>query len=225
MDSVVSIAGLDHFFGDGTGRKQILYEVGLDIAPGEIVLLTGPSGSGKSTLLTLVGALRSIQQGTLRVFGRELRDATVDLRQAVRRRVGYIFQDSNLLPFLSARQNVELALYVDTTLPRSTFAARASEVLAAVGLGGETERRPATLSGGQRQRVAIARALAHRPQLLLADEPTAALDRESGHHCVQLMRRLAKEQDCAILLVTHDSRIYDIADRILHIDDGRLRPL
>ena len=225
MDPVVSIAGLNHFFGDGSGRKQILYDVQLDIAPGEIVLLTGPSGSGKSTLLTLVGALRSVQEGMLRVFGRELRDATVALRQAVRRRVGYIFQDSNLLPFLSARQNVELALHLDATLPRSSFERRAREVLAAVGLGGETERRPATLSGGQKQRVAIARALAHRPQLLLADEPTAALDRESGHHCVELMRRLAKDQGCAILLVTHDSRIHDIADRILHLDDGRLRPL
>jgi putative ABC transport system ATP-binding protein len=225
MDPVVAISALNHFFGDGTGRKQILYDVRLDIAPGEIVLLTGPSGSGKSTLLTLVGALRSVQEGSLRVFGRELRNAAAKLRQAVRRRVGYIFQDSNLLPFLSARQNVELSLYLDAALPRSTFERRAGEVLAAVGLGDETERKPATLSGGQKQRIAIARALAHRPQLLLADEPTAALDRESGRQCVELMRRLAKEQGCAILLVTHDNRIHDVADRVLRIDDGRVRPL
>jgi putative ABC transport system ATP-binding protein len=225
MDPVVSIAGVNHFYGDGSGRKQILHEIFLDIHPGEIVLLTGPSGSGKSTLLTLVGALRAVQDGALRVFGHELREASVDLQRAVRRRVGYIFQEHNLLPFLSARRNVELALHLEAAAVEANFERRAREVLAAVGLTPEADREPATLSGGQKQRVAIARALVHRPQLVLADEPTAALDRESGQQCVQLMRRLAKDQGCPILLVTHDGRIYDIADRILRIEDGRLLPM
>lgn len=222
MDPVVSIQGLDHHYGDGQGRKQILHEVALDVLPGEIVLLMGPSGSGKSTLLTLVGALRSVQQGCLRVFGRELRGSTASEQYAVRRRVGYIFQEHNLLPFLTARQNVEMALGVGEA-PADVRAA-AQAVLEAVGLGSFAHAYPATLSGGEKHRVAIARALVHRPNLVLADEPTAALDRESGHRCVELMRRLAKEQGCPILLVTHDGRIRDIADRILRIEDGRLAP-
>jgi putative ABC transport system ATP-binding protein len=222
MDLVVSIAGLDHHYGDGKGRKQILHGVGLDIPPGEMVLLMGPSGSGKSTLLTLVGALRAVQQGSLRVFDRELRGSTAAARYEVRRGIGYIFQEHNLLPFLTAGQNVEMALGVGE--PVRDAAERARAVLAAVGLGASVDTYPATLSEGEKQRVAIARALVHRPRLVLADEPTAALDRESGRQCVELMRRLAKEQGCPILLVTHDGRIRDIADRILRIEDGRLTP-
>lgn len=222
MDPVVSISGLDHHYGDGQGRKQILHGVALDVLPGEIVLLMGPSGSGKSTLLTLVGALRSVQLGSLRVFGRELRGSTAAEQYDVRRRIGYIFQEHNLLPFLTARQNVEMALGVGEAAPDVPALART--VLESVGLGAFTETYPATLSGGEKHRVAIARALVHRPNLVLADEPTAALDRESGHQCVELMRRLAKEQGCPILLVTHDGRIRDIADRILRIEDGRLAP-
>jgi putative ABC transport system ATP-binding protein len=222
MDLVVSIAGLDHHYGDGKGRKQILHGVGLDIPPGEMVLLMGPSGSGKSTLLTLVGALRAVQQGSLRVFDRELRGSTAAARYEVRRGIGYIFQEHNLLPFLTAGQNVEMALGVGE--PVRDPAERARAVLAAVGLGASVDTYPTTLSEGEKQRVAIARALVHRPRLVLADEPTAALDRKSGRQCVELMRRLAKEQGCPILLVTHDGRIRDIADRILRIEDGRLTP-
>jgi len=223
MNAVVALSGLSHAFGDGVGRKRILHEVGLDIYPGEIVLLTGPSGAGKSTLLTLVGALRTVQEGSLRVFGHELHGASTELRRTVRQRVGYIFQEHNLLPFLTACQNVELALHVDAPPPDAEQQSRAT--LAAVGLAAEADDFPATLSGGQKQRVAIARALVHRPWLVLADEPTAALDRETGHQCVELMRELAKKQGCSILLVTHDSRIHDIADRVLRIEDGRLLPL
>jgi putative ABC transport system ATP-binding protein len=225
MEPVVSISNLTHFFGDGVGRKQILHDVCLDIAGGEIVLLTGPSGSGKSTLLTLVGALRTVQEGTVRVFGNELCEASVPLRRSVRRRIGYIFQEHNLLPFLSARRNVEIALQVEDAPPPSEVERQARAVLAAMGLAAEADRLPATLSGGEKQRVAMARALVHRPQLILADEPTASLDRENGHQCVEFLRRLARDQGCPVFLVTHDSRIYDIADRILRIDDGRVLPL
>ena len=172
-----------------------------------------------------MGALRTVQDGSLTVFGHEMRAATPDLQRAVRRRVGYIFQEHNLLPFLSARRNVELALHLEAGSPTADFETRARAVLAAVGLEAEADREPATLSGGQKQRVAIARALVHHPRLVLADEPTAALDRESGHQCVELMRRLAKDQGCPILLVTHDFRIHDIADRILRIEDGRVLPM
>lgn len=221
---VVSIANVSHFYGDGVGRKQILCDVFLEIPPGEIVLLTGPSGAGKSTLLTLVGGLRSVQEGSVRVFGQELRGASEEMRLAVRRRIGYIFQDHNLLPFLSARRNVEMALHLESRGASQDIHARAGAMLGAVGLAAEVEREPGALSGGQKQRVAIARALAHEPDLVLADEPTAALDRVSGHHCVELMRTLAKERGCSILLVTHDSRIHDIADRVLRIEDGQIAP-
>ncbi|MCK6553032.1 ATP-binding cassette domain-containing protein [Candidatus Binatia bacterium] len=221
---VVAIDRVSHSYGDGVGRKRILHDVCLEIPPGEIVLLTGPSGAGKSTLLTLVGGLRSVQEGSVRVFGHELRGASEELRLTVRRRIGYIFQDHNLLPFLSARRNVEMALHLDPDAAGTEIKERAKTMLSAVGLEPEMEREPAALSGGQKQRVAIARALVHGPNLVLADEPTAALDRVSGHQCVDLMRTLAKQQRCSILLVTHDSRIHDIADRVLRIEDGQIAP-
>jgi putative ABC transport system ATP-binding protein len=218
----VVLEQVDHSFGEGALRKQILYDVNVEIGAGEIVIVTGPSGSGKTTLLTLIGALRSAQEGSLRVLGQELRNAGARTLQNVRKGIGYIFQAHNLLDSLSARQNVELSLHLH---PNGTRRAsrRAVEMLQAVGLGDHVEYFPSQLSGGMRQRVAIARALAGEPRLILADEPTASLDRESGRDVVDLMHRLAKEQEATVLLVTHDNRILDIADRILHLEDGRLQ--
>ena len=222
-EALVTIDGLNHFFGEGTLRKQILYDISTSIRAGEIVIVTGPSGSGKTTLLTLVGALRSAQDGSLRVLGRELRDATQATLVDVRRQVGFIFQAHNLLGALSASQNVQMALHGAPRLTRAGARARATEMLRAVGLTDRVDHYPHQLSGGQKQRVAIARALALEPRIVLADEPTASLDKVSGREVVDLLLQLARKQDCAVLLVTHDNRILDIADRIVHLEDGRLK--
>jgi len=220
--SAIRVQGLNHFFGKGNLRKQILFDVSTEISRGEIVIVTGPSGSGKTTLLTLIGALRSAQQGSVRVLGEELRNARPRALENVRRQIGFIFQQHNLLAALSAVQNVELGLRVRGNLSRTQLRRHASEMLDAVGLADRLQHKPEQLSGGQRQRVAIARALSANPSILLADEPTASLDRQSGREVVERMKVLAKEHGTTILLVTHDNRILDIADRIIHLEDGRL---
>jgi putative ABC transport system ATP-binding protein len=213
--------GVSHFYGRGALRKQILFDISLQVNPGEIVIMTGPSGSGKTTLLTLIGALRSTQQGSLKVFGRELGGAGGAELVAVRRGIGYIFQAHNLIDALTAKQNVLMSLALGSATP-AEMDRRGLEMLAAVGLADHADKFPDQLSGGQKQRVAIARSLVTQPRLILADEPTASLDKQSGRDVVDLMGRLAREQSCSVLLVTHDNRILDIADRIIHLEDGRL---
>lgn len=218
----VSINGLSHWYGKGSTRRQVLQGVDLEIAAGEVVLLTGPSGCGKTTFLTLIGALRQVQQGDVRVFGQQLQGAGRGQRQRLRRRIGMIFQGHNLLRCLTAEQNVQMGADL---LPGFSYRARrdqAREWLRAVGLDDELSKLPHNLSGGQKQRVAIARALAARPKLLLADEPTAALDSTTGREVVELLKRLAREQSCSVLMVTHDPRILDVADRLVRMEDGRL---
>jgi len=217
----IQLANVNHYFGSGSLRKQILFDVSVEIRRGEIVIVTGPSGSGKTTMLTLIGALRSAQEGSVRVLGEELRGASGRVRERVRRDVGYIFQAHNLLDALSATQNVMLSLLLDRVGKREARK-RAEEWLHAVGLGERLDHHPSQLSGGQRQRVAIARALAGSPRIILADEPTASLDKQSGREVVDLMQDLARKQGVTVLLVTHDNRILDIADRIVHLEDGRL---
>lgn len=219
---VVSIQNLNHSFGEGQLRKQTLFDINLEINPGEIVLMTGPSGSGKTTLLTLVGALRSIQEGSLKILDQELRGTRKNKLVQVRRDIGYIFQAHNLLKCLTARQNVQMSLDLHSHLSNQETNDKIEGILEAVGLGDRIDYYPSSLSGGQKQRVAIARALVGQPKLILADEPTAALDSKSGRDVVEIMRGLAKEQHSTILLVTHDNRILDIADRIIHMEDGYL---
>ncbi|MFM7407417.1 MAG: DevA family ABC transporter ATP-binding protein [Cuspidothrix sp.] len=218
----ISITNLNHYYGEGSLKKQILFDINLTINPGEIVIMTGPSGSGKTTLLTLIGSLRSVQSGSLKVLDQEIYRASKDTMVKIRRQIGYIFQAHNLLGFLTAQQNVQMPFENDHTISFTEAKAKAAAMLTMVGLSERLNYYPDGLSGGQKQRVAIARALVHHPQLVLADEPTAALDSKSGRDVVTLMQKLAKEQGCTILLVTHDHRILDIADRIIQMEDGYL---
>jgi putative ABC transport system ATP-binding protein len=224
-EAPIAVEHLDHAFGEGELRRQVLFDVSAEVRPGEIVILTGPSGSGKTTLLTLMGALRSAQAGSLRVLGRELRGATEATLAEVRRRIGYVFQAHNLLDSLTAEQNVRMSLQLHPQLSDAERDRRACQALEAVGLAERAQAHPGELSGGQRQRVAIARALAAGPEIVLADEPTASLDRETGRGVVELLERLARKEDVTVVLVTHDNRILDVADRILALEDGRLSSL
>ncbi|MGD1911268.1 MAG: DevA family ABC transporter ATP-binding protein [Rivularia sp. (in: cyanobacteria)] len=221
-EPVISIQYLNHYYGKGALKKQILYDINLDIYPGEIVIMTGPSGSGKTTLLSLIGGLRSVQEGSLKFLGEELYRANQKKLVSVRRNIGYIFQAHNLLEFLSARQNVQIAAELNKFNSQKEAITKSKSILRSVGLGYRIDYFPDNLSGGQKQRVAIARALVNNPPLVLADEPTAALDKQSGRDVVEIMQHLAKEQGTSILLVTHDSRILDIADRIINMEDGIL---
>jgi putative ABC transport system ATP-binding protein len=221
-EKIVKISNLNFSFGEGSLKKQILFDVNLEIEKGEVVLMTGPSGSGKTTLLTLIGALRSPQEGSLQVLDTELSGADEKKMVLIRRNIGYIFQAHNLLKSLTARQNVMMSLELHSGFSPKEASERAAEMLQAVDLTEHIDKIPDQLSGGQKQRVAIARALAANPKLVLADEPTAALDSKSGRIIVEILQRLAREQGCSILLVTHDNRILDIADRIVNMEDGRL---
>ncbi len=219
---IISARNLNFAFGEGDLRKQILFDVSFDVAPGEVVLLTGPSGSGKTTLLTLIGGLRRTTEGEMTVLSRPMHHARKEDLVANRRDIGFIFQQHNLLEFLSAQKNVELMFQLHPEVPAGEARARSAEMLTKVGLGNRLDYHPSRLSGGQKQRVAIARALVTRPQLILADEPTAALDSHSGRDVVELLQSLARDRGCPILMVTHDNRVLDIADRVLSMEDGRL---
>ncbi|MFN6474745.1 DevA family ABC transporter ATP-binding protein [Nostoc sp. DedQUE07] len=221
-EPVIAIKNLNHFYGKGALRKQILFDINLDIYPGEIVIMTGPSGSGKTTLLSLIGGLRSVQEGSLKFLGEELIGVSQNKLVQMRRNIGYIFQAHNLLGFLTAKQNVQMAVELNDNISQTEAVAKSKAMLASVGLEERVDYYPDNLSGGQKQRIAIARALVNRPPLVLADEPTAALDKQSGRDVVEIMQSLAKNQGTTILLVTHDNRILDIADRIVEMEDGLL---
>lgn len=219
---LVSIAGLNHWFGRRDQRRQVLHHLHLTLNPGEIVLLTGPSGCGKTTLLTLIGALRTVQDGSVQVLGQQLLKARQLVQQRVRRQMGMIFQKHNLLRCLTAAQNVQMGADLLSNLSFGQRRQRSIDMLGEVGLKDHHGKLPSALSGGQCQRVAIARALVGNPKVLLADEPTAALDRRTGREVVELLKRMATQHHCAVLMVTHDPRILDVADRLLQMEDGRL---
>ncbi len=222
-EATVIINYLNHYYGKGSLRKQVLFDINLEIKAGEIIILTGQSGSGKTTLISLIGGLRSIQEGSLQTLGQELYRANEEKMVKVRRQVGYIFQAHNLLEFMTARENVQMSVELHDHLTNVQAKAKAEMMLKEVGLEHRINYYPRDLSGGQKQRVAIARSLVSNPKLVLADEPTASLDSHTGREIVELMQKLAKEQGCTILLVTHDNRILDIANRILDMEDGRLK--
>ena len=222
INQVVKIQNLNHHFGEGKLKKQVLFDINLTLKSGEVIILKGPSGSGKTTLLTLMGGLRSAQSGSLTVFGEELVGANKSKLVQTRKNIGYIFQAHNLLASLTARQNVQMSLELHDRFSMTEVKQKASAILESVGLGDHINYYPHNLSGGQKQRVAIARALVSHPKMVLADEPTAALDSKTGRDVVELMQQLAKEQGCTILIVTHDNRILDVADRIVELEDGRI---
>ncbi|MFZ4566956.1 MAG: ATP-binding cassette domain-containing protein [Prochlorococcaceae cyanobacterium] len=223
-EPVISLRHVNHWFGSGESRKHALRDISLDIHPGEIVICTGPSGSGKTTLLTMLGGLRSCQDGSLRILGQELNGASKEHLAQLRLNVGFIFQAHNLMMFLNARRNVRLSLELHDRYLEQDLDRLAAEMLERVGLGERVDYFPANLSGGQRQRVAIARALVSRPRIVLGDEPTAALDKESGRTVVDLMKEMADRDGTTIIMVTHDNKILDVADRIIIVEDGALAP-
>ncbi len=218
----VKVAHLNHYFGEGELRSQALHDNMFDVRRGEIVIMTGPSGSGKTTLLTLIGTLRTVQEGSLKVMGHELKGATSDLIAQLRKEMGFIFQAHNLFESLTAFQNVNMAAELVGMKPGDARD-RIKDLLTRLHLGHRIEYKPKKLSGGQKQRIAVARGLVHRPKLVLADEPTAALDKETGRAVVTLFQELAREEGCSIIIVTHDDRILDVADRLVKMEDGRIK--
>jgi putative ABC transport system ATP-binding protein len=218
----VHVRGVTKDFGQGEGRVRALRGVDLDAVAGQLTLLVGPSGCGKTTLISILAGLLDPTEGEVTVLGEDLR--RLGGRRLARFRaehVGFVFQQYNLLPALTAAENAAVPLLV-AGRPRREAVARAAEVLAAVGLADKTEALPAQLSGGQQQRVAIARALVHGPRLLVCDEPTAALDAHSGRTVMGLLREVALQPGRAVLVVTHDSRVFDFGDRIVHMSDGQV---
>jgi putative ABC transport system ATP-binding protein len=219
--ALISAGQVCHYFGEGETRTQILFDISMDVPPGQLVIMTGPSGSGKTTLLTLLGALRSGQEGRIEVLGRRLIGLDDKGLTEMRRSIGFIFQMHNLIESLTAIDNVLMAAHL-TSMPVAEARRAGSVILERLGLSHRVDHKPGALSGGQRQRVAVARALINRPRLILADEPTAALDGKSAVEVVELLRDLAVKDQGSILMVTHDNRILDKADRIIAMVDGRI---
>lgn len=218
----IAVRGLNHWFGEGEARKQALFGIDLDIRRGALTALVGPSGSGKTTLLTLMGCLHDVQEGSVRLLGHELHGASRALNESLRRRVGFIFQAHNLHGSLTAIQNVLMGLQVHGLRRDSATEEAARHMLDLLGLADRVNYLPANLSGGQKQRVAVARALVGNPEVVFADEPTAALDRESGLAVVGMLKRLGAARGTTTVMVTHDPRILDLCDRIVTLEDGRI---
>lgn len=220
--AAIAVRHLDFWFGEGESRKQILYDISFDVARGSLTALVGASGSGKTTLITLMGCLRRVQIGSIRLLGHELLGASESELVQHRRRLGFIFQAHNLHESLTAMQNVRLGLDVHGAMSNSGGQEPARHLLRLLGLGERLDYLPSRLSGGQKQRVAVARALVGNPDVVLADEPTAALDKDTGLAVIRLLKRLGQDRGTTTVLVTHDTRILDLADRILTLDEGRL---
>ncbi len=223
MSAMINVQNLNFSYGTGELQQKVLKQVNLQIGEGEIVIMTGPSGSGKTTLLTIIGGLRHAEHGSVSVLNKQLVASKEQTKVQVRQQTGYIFQQHNLLKSLSAVQNVSMALELHPGFNERERLQRSKEMLIAVGLGDRIHHKPDQRSGGQRQRVSIARALVGGPKIVLADEPTASLDKQSGHEAVNILKRLAQDTGTTILLVTHDYRILDVADRIVELEDGIIK--
>jgi putative ABC transport system ATP-binding protein len=223
MTAIIDVDRLSFSFGSGALVQPVLKNVTIAIRQGEIVLITGPSGSGKTTFLTIIGGLRQAFHGSVMVLDQQLINSNEQVKIKVRQQIGYIFQQHNLLKSLTALQNVSMTLEMGNTLTEQQRLERSAQMLTAVGLGDRLHYKPDQLSAGQRQRVSIARALVGQPKIVLADEPTASLDKQSGYEAVSILKQLAKESQTTILLVTHDYRILDVADRVVELEDGVIK--
>ena len=213
---------LSKTYGEGATAVQALRGIDLEINAGELIMLVGPSGCGKTTLISIIAGILDKTDGDLNVFGADIAAMDAAGRTAWRRdRIGFVFQSFNLMPALSAVENVAIPLLIKR-VPRDQALERAAQMLERVGLGGRRHSRPSQLSGGQQQRVAIGRALVHEPQLVVCDEPTSSLDHETGHAVVEVLRDTAAVGNRALVVVTHDARIFEFADRIARMDDGRV---
>ncbi|HTT82251.1 MAG TPA: ATP-binding cassette domain-containing protein [Rhizomicrobium sp.] len=220
---VVVARNVDHAFDTGAARKQVLFDVDFTLERGEFVILTGPSGAGKTTLMTLIGALRSLQSGSIRVLDTELAGLRAAGQREIRRRIGFIFQDHNLFDALTSFQTLSLAMEVSGRRPpRSEVRRRAVSLLAMLGMEAYLDSKPRQMSTGQKQRIAIARALINEPPIIIADEPTASLDAETASLVIKLLRQLVEIGGASILMVTHDNRIFSAADRVMNMIDGRI---
>jgi len=222
MQAAISVRGVTKVYEEGANKVKVLHGVDFDVEHGEVVLLMGPSGSGKTTLLSIMGCILRATSGSVRVAGREVSKLSErELPEVRLKHIGFVFQGFNLFPTLTVGENVELALHLKKI--RGERAKKESRhLLEQVGLASKNDSFPADLSGGQKQRVAIARALAGSPGVILADEPTAALDSHSGHNVMEMMRELARTHDRGVVVVTHDSRVLEFGDRIVHMEDGRI---
>jgi putative ABC transport system ATP-binding protein len=224
-DAVLEASHLTKTYGAGHTEVVAVRNATLTVACGEVVALLGPSGAGKSTLLTLIGLILTPNTGSIIIGGTTVFDnnrTQVNARRFRRQHLGFVFQKANLIPFLTAAENVRLAMEINDH-PSRAAKRRAMELLEYLGVGGRADNLPSKLSGGEQQRVAVARALANRPNLILADEPTAALDSVRGRQVMELFRQVAHEQDAGVIVVTHDHRALDVFDRTLEMEDGRLR--
>ena len=224
-EAALEATHLTKIYGSGHTEVVAVRDATLAVARGEIVALLGPSGAGKSTLLTLIGLILSPNAGRIVIGGTVVfadHRTQVNVRRFRREHLGFVFQKANLIPFLTAVENVRLAMEINNS-PAGAAKRRAMELLNYLGVGERAEHLPAKLSGGEQQRVAVARALANRPNLILADEPTAALDGARGRQVMELFRKVAHEQHAGVIVVTHDHRALDVFDRTIEMEDGRLR--
>jgi len=222
VETVIRATGITKVYGEGTTAFRALSDVDLEIRAGELTLLMGPSGSGKTTLLSILGCILRATNGSLEILNEPVDSLPERELPRIRRdAIGFVFQGFNLFPALTAVENVALALDV-RGVKRADAQTKAEELIREVGLADKRKSYPADLSGGQKQRVAIARALAGDPPIVLADEPTAALDSTSGKNVIELLQRLAHEHGRAVVMVTHDPRVLSYGDRIIHLEDGRI---
>lgn len=222
MQAAISVRDVTKFYIEGANKIQVLHGVDFDVEKGEVVMLMGPSGSGKTTLLSIMGCILRATSGSVQIVGQEVANLSErELPEIRLQHIGFVFQGFNLFPTLTVGENVELAL--DLKHIRGDKAKKETRrLLEQVGLAARYDSFPSDLSGGQKQRVAIARALAGSPGVILADEPTAALDSHSGRNVMEMMRDLARNLGRGVVVVTHDSRVVEFADRIVHMEDGRI---